>query len=1188
MPILTIVFTDVVRSSEIKRDPSFGRDSAERDSAYLAGVQVPHYNLVRECYKEHGGQEVNTMGDAFYLLFPDPVEAVRCSVDIQEQLSNNPIQTPRGPLRLRIGIHTGAPQPFDNDWHGTDVDIAARVEAMATGGQILLSPTTYELVRHMTDIKFYRMGEFMLKEIDRVVLWEADWDGNGPRPTERPPLSLDLYLPPSIRGFVGRSTELAELESLVEKCSAVNIEGLSGIGKTSLTLNLSDKWLKIGRLAPNGLFYFDCSQRNMRLGVAAEFVLRNLAAFFSQVGASEAAAIVSNEQQPLDHRYNAISGTFTRGSFLIFLDNFQDALDDKRRIASQPLADLLYFLLSRPLGDSRFICASYVQCSWSSRLSIQPFRLKPLSSNDARTLLISLGINNLELADRAAQLVGRHPQAIRWFSVLPRELGLSVEEVINDLTDDIHDDATGSEFHRRIEDELLRRIWDTLSREAGHFLSISTVFRRPVPFRALCTLTTSPEVNQWRQILLDRFLLDATTREGPHSLHAIVREFATERIESGSDDWRNAHRAAAEWWQGQAGALMHATREELEAAIEAHYHLVSAGDIDEADTLAIRLRPILRAAGLQSYRQGMMQENEAINRALVQMAPNDHRSHLYLANTLSHRGKKYREEAEWHFKRALEISSKFNAARNQYAQFLAGQGRNEEAEAQLQQSINDDPQGGRNHVSYAAFLAKNKRFEEAEEQFQIGIKLEPEDATLRNIYASFLGNRGLSTEAENQFQVALKAQPENVVVLESYAAFLMNHNRYIEAEIPLRTAIDIDPNNIRLRKAYIRFLSIDKRTKEVDAQLKAIISLGLDNASVRTGYLRTLAKYAPPEEVNKKFKAAIEGGPQREYIRKMYIKYLIVNGRTHDAEEQFKVGINTAPDNASLRRVYGTFLYRSGRSKEAEEQFKAGMNAQTEDVSIRRSYIKFLAIQRRFDEADAQFQAILQFRPMSATLQQLTTFVNRQRKVLQRHLSESDSKELMTIDRYNMWNMELSVDERITSCRAILEQNQDDFQANYCLGRTLLEQLKDATSAEPYLRRARELQPDDPIARLYYGQVLEKLCRFDEALAELDAVANTLANNAELHNSRANCLKQVKHWSEAEIAYREAIHTSSSPRTAKYLNNLALLFCVWPDTTRINEGLQLCDQVAQQYPKFPWTQKTRSELEGRINQGAQD
>lgn len=176
--------------------------------------------------------------------------------------------------------------------------------------------------------------------------------------------------------------------------------------------------------------------------------------------------------------------------------------------------------------------------------------------------------------------------------------------MINDLSDAIDHDATGTEFHRRIEDELLNRIWHTLPIEVGHFLSLSTVFRRPVPFRALCALTPSTEVDRWRQMLLDRFLLDATTREGPHSLHQIVREFALERIKSDSDEWQDAHRDAAEWWQGTAATANYSTHDGLEAAIEAHYHLISAGDGEEALALAVRLRPILRIAGWQSHRQG--------------------------------------------------------------------------------------------------------------------------------------------------------------------------------------------------------------------------------------------------------------------------------------------------------------------------------------------------------------------------------------------------------------------------------------------------------------------------------------------------------------------------------------------------------------------------------------------------------
>src|SRR5271170_1890527 len=97
--LLTIVFTDVVESSATKRDASLGRDSRERDHAYLEKVQSPHFSLIRDCSRAHQGREISTMGDAFYLTFEDPVGAVRCAVDIQQQLTAHPIETPRGPLR---------------------------------------------------------------------------------------------------------------------------------------------------------------------------------------------------------------------------------------------------------------------------------------------------------------------------------------------------------------------------------------------------------------------------------------------------------------------------------------------------------------------------------------------------------------------------------------------------------------------------------------------------------------------------------------------------------------------------------------------------------------------------------------------------------------------------------------------------------------------------------------------------------------------------------------------------------------------------------------------------------------------------------------------------------------------------------------------------------------------------------
>jgi class 3 adenylate cyclase len=182
MSVLTIIFTDVVESSAIKRDTSLGFDSTERDKAYLDAVQAPHYKLIRGCNKKHGGEEVCTIGDAFYLVFSNPVKAIRCAIDIQKLLVRRPIQTSRGPLKIRIGLHTGCPQRYEDGWQGTDVDTAARIEALAKGGQILLSATTYELVRNMSDVSIYSVGEHTLKGIGSVAVWGVLWDSKATLP----------------------------------------------------------------------------------------------------------------------------------------------------------------------------------------------------------------------------------------------------------------------------------------------------------------------------------------------------------------------------------------------------------------------------------------------------------------------------------------------------------------------------------------------------------------------------------------------------------------------------------------------------------------------------------------------------------------------------------------------------------------------------------------------------------------------------------------------------------------------------------------------------------------------------------------------------------------------------------------------------------------------------------------------
>lgn len=179
---LVLVFTDMVGSSAAKRAEALGADASARDHAYLESIQAKHLHLVRTAVAEHNGKEVMTIGDSFFLTFEDIVDAIRCAAAIQQRLRAFPIDTPSGPLQLRIGIHIGTPEFFENSWHGTDVDIASRAESAGSPQQIVITAAACAAAGPMTGITFRPLGTFTLKGVGEVKLWDADYDRHGPRP----------------------------------------------------------------------------------------------------------------------------------------------------------------------------------------------------------------------------------------------------------------------------------------------------------------------------------------------------------------------------------------------------------------------------------------------------------------------------------------------------------------------------------------------------------------------------------------------------------------------------------------------------------------------------------------------------------------------------------------------------------------------------------------------------------------------------------------------------------------------------------------------------------------------------------------------------------------------------------------------------------------------------------------------
>jgi class 3 adenylate cyclase len=152
---VTFLFTDIEGSTWLLQNLGPGYDAVLRE----------HYRLLRKVWQARGGCEVSTEGDAFFVVFADPNDAVLAAIDAQRATAAHP--WPRGTrVRVRIGMHTGEAQVHDRDYVGLAVHVAARVAAAAHGGQVLVSRETRDAVGLSAgEVAFVDLGVHRLKDI---------------------------------------------------------------------------------------------------------------------------------------------------------------------------------------------------------------------------------------------------------------------------------------------------------------------------------------------------------------------------------------------------------------------------------------------------------------------------------------------------------------------------------------------------------------------------------------------------------------------------------------------------------------------------------------------------------------------------------------------------------------------------------------------------------------------------------------------------------------------------------------------------------------------------------------------------------------------------------------------------------------------------------------------------------------
>jgi predicted ATPase/class 3 adenylate cyclase len=306
---VTLLFTDMEGSTQL----------LQQLGDHYATVLEECRRVLRTAFEQWNGHEVDTQGDAFFVVFARATDAISAAVAAQHALATQAFS--QGvTVHARMGLHTGEPQRSSEGYVGLDVHLGARIMSSAHGGQVVLSQTTYDLVVHnLPDgVSLRDLGEHRLKDLQhshrlfQLVIEDL--------PADFPPLkTLDLHpnnLPVQPTSLIGREQEVDAIGQLLrqEDVRLLTLTGPGGMGKTRLGLQVA---AELSDLFPGGVFFVDLSAlRDPRLVVPT---------IAQTLGLSEGVG------QPLLERLKA---WLEMKQVLLLLDNFEQVASAALEIAA--------------------------------------------------------------------------------------------------------------------------------------------------------------------------------------------------------------------------------------------------------------------------------------------------------------------------------------------------------------------------------------------------------------------------------------------------------------------------------------------------------------------------------------------------------------------------------------------------------------------------------------------------------------------------------------------------------------------------------------------------------------------------------------------------------------------------------------------------------------------------------------
>ena len=236
---VTFLFSDVVGSTRLW---------AENPDAMSASLRI-HDEIFREAAAKLGGHIFATAGDSFAVAFDRASAAVECAELVQQALADVDWGTWPA-LSIRIGIHQGEAEERDANYFGPTVNQAARIMAVAHGGQTLLT----DGVRDSAGVAALDLGTHTLRDIEDPVHLNQLGDSDFPPLWSVGVGTVALPLPRT--SLVGRESDVAEVRRLLASNRLVTLVGVGGCGKTRLSIEVAYREVPTH---PDGVWFVDLS-----------------------------------------------------------------------------------------------------------------------------------------------------------------------------------------------------------------------------------------------------------------------------------------------------------------------------------------------------------------------------------------------------------------------------------------------------------------------------------------------------------------------------------------------------------------------------------------------------------------------------------------------------------------------------------------------------------------------------------------------------------------------------------------------------------------------------------------------------------------------------------------------------------------------------------------------------------------